>query len=167
MLSGSRSRSGRETLQKPQADVKVTFGWFVRNRWLPLKEANWKEETARDKKCIIQMDLIGKFDNVPLENFDKFSLQVHLNDLAKTRSRDRVLQIRAYMRDIFAEAVDQDFLPKDPARKVKVPKQLAARTYRNSTHCVRLANAIEKRVAVPFSGSSYQSYRAVLLPKRE
>src|SRR5262249_54938720 len=56
---------------------------------------------------------------------DKFTLQVHLNDLAKTRSRDRVLQIRAYARDIFAEAVDQDFLPKDPARKVEVPKQLA------------------------------------------
>ena len=80
---------------QPLAEKKVTFGWFVRHRWLPLKEANWKEETARDKKCIIQMDLIGKFDNVPLENFDKFSLQVHLNDLAKTRSRDRVLQIRA------------------------------------------------------------------------
>ena len=51
-------------------------------------------------------------------------MQVHLNDLAKTRSRDRVLQIRAHLRDIFAEAVDQDFLPKDPARKVEVPKQL-------------------------------------------
>jgi site-specific recombinase XerC len=36
-----------------------------------------------------------------------------------------VLQIRAYVRDIFAEAVDQDFLLKDPARKVEVPKQLA------------------------------------------
>lgn len=32
--------------------------------------------------------------------------------------------MRAYLRDIFAEAVDQDFLPKDPARKVKVPSQL-------------------------------------------
>ena len=114
------------TTPKPQADMKViTFGWFMRNRWLPLKEANWKEETARDRKCIIQMDLIDKFENVPLEHFDKFMLQVHLNDLAKTRSRDRVLQIRAYLRDIFAEAVDQDFLPKDPARKVEVPKQLA------------------------------------------
>lgn len=48
-----------------------------------------------------------------------------MNDLARTRSRDRVLQIRAYVRDIFAEVVDQDFLPKDPARKVEVPKQLA------------------------------------------
>lgn len=43
----------------------------------------------------------------------------------RSRKFLRVLQIRAYVRDIFAEAVDQDFLPKDPARKVEVPKQLA------------------------------------------
>jgi hypothetical protein len=34
--------------------------------------------------------------------------------------------MRAYIRDIFAEAVDQDFLVKDPARKLKVPAQLRA-----------------------------------------
>jgi len=28
----------------------VTFGWFVRNRYLPLKEADWREETAKVKK---------------------------------------------------------------------------------------------------------------------
>jgi integrase len=44
--------------------------------------------------------------------------------LAKTRSRDRVLQIRAYMQAIFAEAIDQDFLLKDPSRTVKVPAHL-------------------------------------------
>ena len=57
-------------------------------------------------------------------NFDKFTLQVHLNNLAKARSKDRVLQIRAYLRDVFAEAVDQDFLVKDPARKITVPSQM-------------------------------------------
>jgi site-specific recombinase XerC len=31
--------------------------------------------------------------------------------------------MRAYVRDIFAEAVEQDFLVKDPARKVTVPSQ--------------------------------------------
>jgi hypothetical protein len=51
-------------------------------------------------------------------------LQVHLNKLAKTKSKDRVLQMRAYVRDIFSEAVEQDFLVKDPARKVTVPSQL-------------------------------------------
>ena len=57
-------------------------------------------------------------------DFDKFTLQVHLNNLAKTNSKDRVLQIRAYLRDIFAEAVDQDFLAKDPARSIKTPSNL-------------------------------------------
>ena len=105
-------------------DGSVTFGWFVRNRFFPLKEANWKLETAKVKKLIIQKDLVETFDGIPLENFDRFALQLHLNQLAKTRSKDRVLQIKSYVRDIFAEAVEQDFLTKDPARKLTVPSQL-------------------------------------------
>ena len=102
----------------------VTFGWFVRNRYLPLKEADWREETAKVKKYLIQADLVYEFEEIRLENFDKFTLQNHLNRLAKTHSKDRVLQIRSYMRAIFAEAVDQDFLSKDPARMVKPPANL-------------------------------------------
>jgi integrase len=102
----------------------VTFEWFVRNRYLPLKEADWKEETAKTKKYLIQADLVDAFKDVRLENIDKLALQTHLNQMAKTRSRDRVLQARAYMRAIFAEAVEQDFLPKDPARSIKVPTEL-------------------------------------------
>jgi integrase len=102
----------------------VTFGWFVHNRYLPLKEADWKEETAKTKKYLIQADLVDAFEDVRLESIDKLDLQTHLNQMAKTRSRDRVLQARAYMRAIFAEAVEQDFLPKDPARSIKVPSEL-------------------------------------------
>ncbi|WP_263415223.1 site-specific integrase [Terriglobus albidus] len=102
----------------------VTFGWFVRNRYLPLKEADWREETAKTKKYLIQAFLLDEFEEIRLENFDKFVLQNHLNQLAKTRSKDTVLQIRSYVRAIFAEAVDQDFLQKDPARMVKVPANL-------------------------------------------
>jgi integrase len=105
-------------------DGTVTFGWFVTNRFIPLKEAVWKPDTAETKKLLIQLDLVDPLGEIPLANFDKFSLQLHLNKLASTRSKDRVLQMRAYLRDIFAEAVDQDFLVKDPARKVKVPAQL-------------------------------------------
>lgn len=90
----------------------------------PLKEAVWKPETAETKKLLIQLDLVDPLGEIPLATFDKFSLQLHLNKLAATCSKDRVLQMRAYLRDIFAEAVDQDFLVKDPARKVKVPAQL-------------------------------------------
>ena len=105
-------------------DGSVTFAWFVTNRFIPLKEAVWKDETAKTKKFLIQSDLVEPLGEIPLANFDKFSLQLHLNKLATTGSKDRVLQMRAYLRDIFAEAVDQDFLVKDPARKIKVPAQL-------------------------------------------
>jgi integrase len=131
--SGGRARN----------DSSATFGWFVRNRFFPLKEANWKEETAKVKKLIIQRDLIDPFERIPLENFDKFTLQIHLNSLARTRSRDRVFQIRAYLRDIFAEAVDQDFLVKDPARKVAVPTQLRD-TDRTTLTWPQLRDALSK-----------------------
>ena len=107
-------------------DGSVTLGWFVNQRFIPLKEAVWKEETGNTKKILIRLDIVEPLGEIPLVNFDKFSLQLHLNKLALTRSKDRVLQIRAYIRDIFTEAVDQDFLVKDPARKLKVPAQLRA-----------------------------------------
>jgi integrase len=115
---------GQSTGDQSMNNGAVTFGWFVHHRYLPLKEADWREETAKVKKYLIQADLVDAFGDARLENIEKFTLQTHLNMLAKTRSRDRVLQIRAYMQAIFAEAVDQDFLSKDPARTVRVPAHL-------------------------------------------
>src|ERR1039457_605408 len=115
---------GQSTGDRSMINGAVTFGWFVRNRYLPLKESDWREETAKVKKLIITADLIVPFEDVRLENFDKYTLQNHLIQLAKTHSKDRVLQIRSYVRAIFAEAVDQDYLAKDPARSLKVPTNL-------------------------------------------
>jgi len=103
------------------------------------------------KKLVIQRDLIDPFDKTPLENLDKFTLQVQLNNLAKTNSKDRVLQIRAYLRDIFAEAVDQDFLVKDPARKVTVPTQLRDTDRTTLTWWQLLRCALKARYERPHS----------------
>jgi hypothetical protein len=51
--TGQRGPSGGRAMN----DSSATFGWFVRKRFFPLKEANWKEETAKVKKFIIQRDL--------------------------------------------------------------------------------------------------------------
>jgi integrase len=111
--------------RKALRGCRETVYWGRRGcDYLPLKEADWREETAKVKKHIIKADLIDEFHDVRLENIDKFTLQTHLNKLAKSRSKDRVLQIRAYMKAIFAEAVDQDFLAKDPARSIKTPSNL-------------------------------------------
>jgi len=115
---------GQSTGDQSVVNGSITFEWFVNNRYLPLKEADWREETAKVKKHLIQADLVDTFGDARLENIDKFALQTHLNRLAQTRSRDRVLQVRAYLQAIFAEAVDQDFIGKDPARTIKVPAHL-------------------------------------------
>ncbi len=31
-------------------DSSTTFGWFVRNRYFPLREGDWRPETAKVKK---------------------------------------------------------------------------------------------------------------------
>jgi site-specific recombinase XerC len=105
-------------------DGSITFGWFVRKRYLPLREANWKPETAKVKKIQIQRDLVEKFENVPMDAIDKFMLQTHINRLARSCSTDRVLQARSYLKSIFSEAVEQDFLQKDPSHKVTAPLNL-------------------------------------------
>jgi len=47
-----------------------------------------------------------------------------LNDLALKYSQDRVKQARSYLKSIFDEAIEQEFLVKDPSRKLKIPKTL-------------------------------------------
>lgn len=77
-------RTGQKSGGRVMNDGGVTFGWFVRKRFLPLKEEVWKPETAKVKKLIIQKDLTDTFESVPLEDFDRFNLQVHLYKLART-----------------------------------------------------------------------------------
>jgi len=105
-------------------DGSTTFEWFVRNRYFPLRKGDWRPQTAKEKMAQIEFDLIDKFGGQPLDSFDKFMLQTHLNDLAERYSQDRVKQARSYLKSIFDEAIEQEFVVKDPTRKLKIPKNL-------------------------------------------
>ena len=105
-------------------DSSTTFEWFVRNRYFPLRQGDWRPETAKEKMSQIELDLIGKFGEFPLESIDRFMLQTHVNQLADRYCQDRVKQARSYLRSIFDEAIEQEFLLKDPTRKLKIPKNL-------------------------------------------
>jgi integrase len=59
-----------------------------------------------------------------MAQIDKFILQMHLNHLAETLSAGRVMHARFYMKAIFEEAIDEEFIQKNPARKLIVPKEL-------------------------------------------
>jgi integrase len=122
-----KRKGGVKTGGLTMNDGSVTFGWFVRNRYLPIKEGDWSEETSKNKRSLIQSNLLDDLSEIPLENLDRFSLKMHIDKLAETCSKDTVLQMCAYVRDIFEEAVEQDFLYKNPAKRVKVSKHLRPR----------------------------------------
>jgi len=135
LKSQLKKGAAREALQKEIAkqtgqnlggrmmkDGSVTFGWFVRNRYYPLRD--WRPETEKVKKIQIERDLIERFDGVPLDDFEQFGLQKHLKHLATFLSEDRVKHARSYLKSIFSEAVEQDFLLKDPTRGIKIPGNL-------------------------------------------
>jgi integrase len=111
---------------KPRADEHiVTLGWFTRNRFFPLREGStWKEDTATSHKSAIEWDILAKFGDVPMGQIDKFMLQTHLNHLARTLSAGRVMHARFSTKAIFEEAIDQEFVEKNPARKLILPKEL-------------------------------------------
>ncbi len=120
LKSTGQSLAGSRVLK----DSSTTFGWFVRNRYFPLREGDWRPESAKVKKIQIERDLLAKFEEYPLDSMDRFMLQTHVNDLAERMSQDRVKQARSYLKSIFDEAIEQEFLTKDPTRKLKTPKNL-------------------------------------------
>jgi integrase len=113
---------------QPRVDERiVTLAWFTRNRFFPLREGStWKEATAETHKSAIERDILATFGDLPLAEIDKVMLQTHLNGLAKRLSDGRVKHSRFYLKAIFEEAIEQEFVTKNPARKLVLPKHLRA-----------------------------------------
>jgi hypothetical protein len=51
-------------------DGSATFEWFVRNRYFPLRQGDWRPETAKEKTAQIEIDLIRKFGAEAMESID-------------------------------------------------------------------------------------------------
>jgi integrase len=114
-------KTGGTTQPRPDEGI-VTLGWFTRNRFFPLREGStWKESTASNRRAAIERDILERFGDVPMEQIDKFMLQMHLKELARTRSAGRVRHARCYLKAIFEEAIDQGLVSKNPARKLILP----------------------------------------------
>ncbi len=65
--------------------------------------------------------VVKPFEDVPLGKLNRFEIQVHLNSLPEMFSRSVVVNFRTYIRAILDEALDQDFIAKNPARKLMLP----------------------------------------------
>jgi integrase len=103
------------------ADSRVTLKWFIEHRWKPLHEGTWRESTKQTNEELLKV-ICDRFGHVALENADGVEMQAWLNALAKKRSGSVVKHLRIFLRAIMTEAFEQDFVRKNPARMLRVPK---------------------------------------------
>jgi integrase len=107
--------------QSTRRDDRVPLRWFVDHRWQPKVKGNWSATTKKTNAHFVRA-ILAEFGDMPLRDLDGVDLQAWLNRLAETYSRSMVHHCHTYLRAICAETVEQDFLDKDPARKLKRPK---------------------------------------------
>jgi integrase len=101
----------------------VTLEGFIKSRWIPTREGDWRPSS---RETILQKlgTIYERFNGAALKDIDKVALQTWINQLAEKWSASVVRTTHAYLKSIFAEAVEQDFIKKNPAWGLRVPKQL-------------------------------------------
>jgi integrase len=107
--------------QTSRRDDRVSLRWFAEYRWKPTLEGNWGATTKKTNEHFMRT-ILEEFGDKALRELDAVDLQNWLNHLACEYSRSMVFHCYTYLKSMCAEAVEQDFLHRDPARKLKRPK---------------------------------------------
>jgi integrase len=110
------------SLLAPTPSRACTLSWFWEQRYRPLKEPSWKASSAPKMVYFISRYVIQPFAEVPIGDLNRFQLQKHLNGLSERFSRSVVLNFRTYIKAILDEAVEQQYLGRNPAGKLELPK---------------------------------------------
>ena len=102
-------------------DPKTTFGWFVKHRYLPMREGRWHKATKDKTGYEINRYLGEYFKDRPLGEVTQFELQVHLNKLAQEFSDSIVRHAFSNVKAIFRSARKMKFILEDPAEDLLMP----------------------------------------------
>jgi integrase len=114
-----RQRIEDETGQRAVTH-RVEVAWFIDHRWKPLREGTWRDSTQKINALFLN-HIKRQFGDERLLEIDEVELQAWLNSLAKDYSGSMVKHVRHLLKSIFAEAVEQGFLLRSPARLLRLP----------------------------------------------
>jgi integrase len=109
-------------LAGPAADF--TFGAFVRQIYFPFYRRKWKASTAACNEDRVGRHLVIPFGDEPLDRFSRDGLQSFLDQKAAAGlSYSIVAHLRWDLRQIFRVAVVENYLPRNPADLLFVPRE--------------------------------------------
>lgn len=108
--------------EQPKPDGSVTFEWFWSNRFWPMHQKGWRPKTARELDYFFKGRLKPLIGATAVGDLTRFQLQEHLNRLAdEGASSSLVHKFRTWTKAVLDEAVEQQFLDRNPARKLTIP----------------------------------------------
>ena len=88
-----------------------------------VKSGQWSKKTRENLKCLFAKHVIPQIGSQRMRDVTLTPLQLLVNKLAEDGfSKSVVGQIRTYVKSCFEYAVDEDLIPKSPARKLVMPK---------------------------------------------
>jgi integrase len=104
-------------------DDSVTFRWFVKERYIPMRQGSWSPAYKKTNTYNLEHYLIEYFGDLPLRELSTFAIQVWLNGLAgdKNYSESVVGSCFSNIRAITHLARKQKFLADDPGEDVTMP----------------------------------------------
>jgi integrase len=113
----------RETSQVPKmlsGGGVVTLQKFYEERFLVMK-SSWSEPHRESFQYIMTKFVLPQFGNMAIDAIDKVQIQARLNTLAKDYSKSTLKHVRTKLVEVFEEAIEQDFVSKNPAKKTAIP----------------------------------------------
>jgi integrase len=108
-------------LPEPVAGDKedMLFGDFYETRYLVLK-SDWSDKHRKSFTYIMDRFVLPKFGKLPIGKIDKVMVQSLINNLSDY-TQSTLKHVREKMASVFAEALEQDYIGRNPAAKAKLP----------------------------------------------
>ena len=106
----------------PKADGSMTLNQFWQDVYWPIRSRKWTGSTPSCVASMYRTHILPAFGLIALKDISKAAIQIHLGKLADAQlGFDTVDGVRIRLHSILAEAFDNDFIPKNPCRKVETP----------------------------------------------
>lgn len=103
-------------------DGGITLARFYEDFYLPIRSRHWTGYTATSVKSLWKNHINPKFGSIALKDICKAMIQVHLGALADSGlGKVMVDAVRIRLHSILEEALDNELIPKNPARKIETP----------------------------------------------
>lgn len=102
-------------------DDTVTFDWFVKEKYFPLRRGKWSTATKKKTEYEINHYLVENLKGIALRNIGLFELQTLLNNLAEKFSESIVRHAFANVRSIIKVAKKLKVLVDNPGEDLEMP----------------------------------------------